>query len=73
MTEETFLKRSYKPFQAMDYIYRGRTISCMVLAVDFDERLLKLQSFPINGVEETEFWARCEHCELPLRGMKIVK
>jgi hypothetical protein len=73
MTEKEFFKRSYRPYQIMNYIHGNNIIECMIIAVDFDERLFKLKNFRSMFWNETEFWVRCEHCQLPERKLKIVK
>ena len=50
---------------------RERT-SCLVLAVDFEEKLFYLWLVPVDA-EKEPFWARCEHVELPVNKPKIVK
>jgi hypothetical protein len=73
MTKDTFLKRSYRPYQQMNFIKRGVIIECMVLAVDFDEGIIKLESFETDEIKQAEFWAHHDHCELPERKLKITK
>ena len=73
MIESDFLKRSYRPYQQMDYQFRDKSFSCMIVAIYFDERLFKLQSFETSEIDAFEFWVRCEHCELPKQKLKIIK
>jgi len=51
----------------MEYFLQSRdtVIQCMLLAVDFDERIFKLMPFPNDHAEEEPFWARCEHVKRP--------
>jgi hypothetical protein len=73
MTEDKFLKTRFKGFQIITYHNErdlnidgqpGQIMECMILAVDFDERLLKIMPIPNDVYEEKEFWCRCEHCEI---------
>lgn len=81
MTEDRFLKTRFKPFSFIDYKSErvknidggfGAIVECLLLAVDFDERLLKLQPVPDSYYEEEIFWARCEHCEVSRPKLKII-
>lgn len=81
MTPEDFLKKKWKPYQEIDFKSSriqnidgqlGAIIPCMLLAVDFDEQLLKIIPFPGGYYEEKEFWARCEHCEISRPKLKVV-
>ncbi len=82
MSEQEFLKKSFKPFSLVLYTNDrlknidneyGATIECFLLAVDFDERLFKLIPLPQSWYDEKEFWARCEHCEISRPKLKILK
>jgi hypothetical protein len=73
MTEDVFLKHSYRPYQIMNFIHNEKIIECMVISIDFDERLFKLQSIETYEITGAEFWVRCEHCELPRKKLHIKK
>lgn len=66
MTEEVFLKSKFTPYMAIDHIYSRRgvgleKVECMLISIDFEERLLKLVPFDLETYENNEFWVRCEH------------
>lgn len=47
---------------------------CLLIGVDFNGRLLILESLPTEPDEEpTEFPARCEHCEITRPKPKLMK
>lgn len=80
MSEEEFLKKKWKPFQLIDFKSEriknidggyGAIVPCILLAIDFDERLLKIIPIPEGYYEEKEFWSRCEHCEIPKPPVKM--
>jgi len=78
MEVKLFNKKRWKPFEEIIYIpdrhpeaYEGE--SCMLLAVDFEEQLMRLEPFdkPLN--EDKSFWCRVEHCYRPHSKLKISK
>lgn len=73
MNEDVFLKRSFKPFMAIDLIHESEVIECILIKIDFDERLLKLRILPNNIIHEDDIWVRCEHCEFSRPKLKQVK
>ncbi len=88
MSEDEFLKKSWKSFMEVEYVNpRGRNIDggegllhpCMVIAVDFNERLLLLEPFPNDLYklnEDVSFWVRCENVQMPkpkLKALTVVK
>lgn len=83
MTEEEFVKKKFSAYQEINFEGRrvtnidggiGAIIPCMVLAVDFDERLLKIIPYPDGDYEAKEgFWVRCEHIEIPKPRLKVTK
>lgn len=69
MTEDQFHKTNFKSYKAIDYtisrLNHGiKKISCMLLAVDFENRLLKLVPFDADEYRNEEFWAHADHCEV---------
>lgn len=80
---EDFVKRKFGAYQEINFESKrilnkdgemGAIIPCMVLAVDFDERLLKIMSYPDGDYEAKEgFWVRCEHIHIPKPKLKVTK
>ena len=73
MTEQEFLKKRFKPFSLIDYKnqdyenidgQKGVEWDGILLAIDFEERLLKIVPIPNDFYEEKEVWVRCENCEI---------
>lgn len=82
MSEQEFLKKAFRPFAPIDYYSKkvknidgqfGATVECLLLAVDFDERLLQLIPIINSYYNEESFWARCEHCEFSRPKLKLQK
>lgn len=79
MDEDKFIKKRWKGYEEVEYHNErqknvdggfGIILPCMVVSVDFDERLLKLQPFPNELYEDKDFWAHCSHIELPKKEEK---
>ena len=82
MTESKFLEKKFVAFEQIDYHSsrsfnidgeRGAIIPCILLAIDYDERLLKLVPVPDGVYEEKPFWVRCDNCEISRPKLKAVK
>lgn len=74
MTEQEFLKKRFKPFEQIDCKNsKDKVVECMLLAVDFEQRLFHLSPFPNDYYEEKSFWARCDYCNRPRPKLKVVK
>lgn len=75
MTEDQFRKRSFRAFQ--EILYKNdripEPISCILLAVDFDNLTMHLEILPNDHFEEKAFWVACDWCHIPPKGLKIVK
>lgn len=39
MTEDIFLKKSYKAYMPINYLGRNTTLECMLIKIDFEEYL----------------------------------
>ena len=73
MTEEKFLRSSFKSYQILTYQNDrernrdgelGVILECMLLAVDFDNKVFKIIPIPNQVYEENEFWTSYENCEI---------
>lgn len=67
MTQEEFGKKRFKGFEPI--IFEGvkgeKNIECILLAVDFEQELFKLEPLDKNFYEDKEFWCRIEYCNRP--------
>jgi len=74
MTEQEFLKKRFKSFERINCKNsRDTVVECMLIGVDFEQRLFKLEPFPNDYYEEKSFWARCDYCERPRPKLKLAK
>lgn len=74
MTEQEFLKKRFKPFEIIEYgNERTKMVSCILLGVNFEERLFHLSPIPEDYYEKDSFWVRCENCQRPRPKLKVVK
>jgi hypothetical protein len=76
MTVEDFSNRKWRHSESIDYkppSLEGVVISCMLLAIDFEECLFKLTPFDTEMYEEQSFWCRVENCERSPHKLKIKK
>ena len=74
MTEDEFLKKRFKPFEIM--IYKSEhleEVECILLGIDFEERLFRLIPISEGHFEEDEFWANCDHCKRPFHKLKTLE
>jgi len=79
MTEQEFLKKRFKPFEIIEYQHsyvnekNEIIIDCILIGVNFEERLFHLAPIPKDYYEKESFWVRCEHCQRPIPKLKVVK
>lgn len=77
MTKDEFVKKRFQHSEEIIYnrpesrLYKTIIISCMLVAIDFEQDLLKLIPFPSEKYEEDPFWVRIEYCEKAPRKLKI--
>ena len=58
----------YRPPRKEDVVYE-----CMLIAVDFEQELFKLEPIDKEMYEDTSFWVRVEYCKRPAPRLKKVK
>lgn len=73
MNEDYFLKTKFKPFEIFEFHHKGNVVDCILLCVDFDQRLMKLIPIPNSYLIEQDFWCRCEYLERPRPQPKLLK
>ena len=78
MTRDRFVSLRFKGFMELEYVrkrdmYGYEYLPVMLLAVDWDNDIVKVIPFPESWAEEKEFWTSIEHVELPSKRMKVVK
>lgn len=78
MTRERFLSLRFRPFMELDFItkrgvHEETFIPVMLLAIDWDNDVLKVVPFPRTNLEEIEFWTSIDHIESPKPKLKITK
>lgn len=76
MTKERFSLLRFRSHMEVDYVHKklinGR-LSCMLLAIDFDNDTVKLKPFLSEEYEDNEFWCSIDYFDLPKKKMKVVK
>jgi len=76
VTSTEFAKRKWQHSELIVFThprFNNVTVECMLIAVDFDQELLKLEPMDKSIYEEIPFWSRIEYCECPRPKLKIVK
>lgn len=75
MTQEEFAKKRWQHSEAIEYSHprSSRIVECMLLAIDFENGLLKLEPFDKEIYEDKSFWARVENCKRPAPKLKVSK
>lgn len=77
MTKDTFISRYFK--SCMEIHYKTdrmpEPVSMMLLAIDFENQVMKLCPIDIELYEEKEIWVSIDYCEFPpkFRGLNLVK
>jgi hypothetical protein len=74
MTREEFIKKrwvgyeliEFRPPKKEDIVYE-----CMLLAIDFEQDLFKLEPVDKEMYEDESFWARVEYCKRPAPKLKV--
>jgi len=60
----------------VDYIHSRLPdgyLPCMLMAVDFDNDVVKLLPFPNSYYEEKEFWVSIDYFDLPKKRLRVSK
>lgn len=79
MTLEEFEKKRFTGYEIIECYPKGLEerdwmVECMLLAVDFEQKLFRLQPFGDNPIyEEKPFWARVEYCKRPSPKLRVSK
>lgn len=76
MERDTFIKRHFKAYQRLDYInpnYPIPLVECILIAVNFDDDVIKLRPITSVEVEEKDFWCSIDYIEFPKKKMIVVK
>lgn len=75
MKQSEFTQRKWGHSEEIIYTHKtlDYEVSCMLLAVDFEEGLFKLTPFDTELYEKTPFWCRFENCKRPLVKLRIKK
>lgn len=76
MERDTFIKRHFKAYQRLDYInpnYPIHLVECILIAVNFDDYVIKLRPIISIEVEEKDFWCSIDDIEFPKKKMSILK
>ncbi len=79
MKREDFIKKRWKPFEEIMWTTPHREVneippvSCMLLLVDFEGELMKLEPIDKEIYQDESFWARVENCNRPARRPRLVK
>ena len=58
----------YRPYRKEDVV-----IECMLLSIDFEQELFKLEPIDKEMYEDKSFWARVEYCKRPRPKLKVKK
>jgi hypothetical protein len=58
----------FRPPNKEDVVYE-----CMLLAIDFEQDLFKLEPVDKEMYEDASFWARVEYCKRPRPKLKAMK
>ena len=75
MTEEQFARYKFRRCEPIIFHQRHPTmdVEMMLLAVDFENEILKLAPIYTNLYEDNAIWVYREFCDKPRAIMKIVK
>lgn len=80
MTRKEFIKRKWSAYQEIDYknSRNGYVIACLLVQVDFDTELMKLQIIDkswaeVNNPTETDFFAHIKDCEIARKRLRLSK
>jgi len=76
MTREEFIKKRWVGYELIEYRpYRKEdsVIECMLLSIDFEQELFKLEPVDTEMYEDNSFWVRVEYCKRPRPKLKVKK
>jgi hypothetical protein len=71
------MKCKFTPYMEIEYVYPNRTdggnsvASCLLLSVDFDTEILRLQILPDATFNECEVYAHISYCRMPKKEIKL--
>lgn len=68
------MKISFRAYMEIEYIEKrlDSRVSCMLLAVDFDNKTVHLSPLDKEIYEDRTFWTAIRNIELPRRKLKIL-
>lgn len=75
MKREEFTKKRWKGYEIIEFRPPNKEIvyECMLLAIDFEQDLFKLEPFDKEMYQDESFWARVEYCKRPRPKLKVAK
>jgi len=76
MTRDELMKKRWVGFELIEYRpYRKENvvIECMLLSIDFEQELFKLEPIDKEMYEDDSFWVRVEYCKRPRPKLKVLK
>lgn len=68
MTRNEFIKKRWRAFELIEYApYRKENIviECMLISVDFEQELFKIEPINKDMYDNDSFWVRIEYCKRP--------
>jgi len=76
MNRDEFIKKRWVGYELLKYRpYRKEdvVIECMLLSIDFEQELFKLEPIDKEMYEDKSFWVRVEYCKRPRPKLKVQK
>jgi hypothetical protein len=76
MTRDELLKKRWVGYELIEYRpfrKENLVIECMLLSIDFEQELFKLEPIDKEENEDNSFWVRVEYCKRPAPRLKKVK
>lgn len=76
MTRDELIKKRWVGYELIEYRpYRKENIviECMLLSIDFEQELFKLEPVDKELYEDASFWVRVEYCKRPAPKLKVQK
>lgn len=76
MTREEFTKKRWVGYELIEFRPPNKedvVYECMLLAIDFEQDLFKLEPVDKEMYEDASFWARVEYCKRPRPKLKVQK
>ena len=77
MRREEFIEKRWTAFELIEYRSPRKNdtdfvVECMLIAIDFENELFKLEPIDKEIYEDNQFWARVEYCKRPHPKLKKV-